>query len=620
MSDRGAAADHESRPTWLSKGLMLASCWAVAFESWILLVQLARAEFAMPRSARLFRTIETAGFAASAALGLAVILVVLPGLRRWVATDRTALLSCSGFASCAWLTWVFVAAGPDLATVRLTTDPILLRSADMLIATLVVIPATLIIFLGVRRHASLGQRRAIEIVPVSLALLGCVALLVPGFSGSSRSIGPDLFLFSVDTLRADHLGCYGYEQPASPTLDRFCEEAVVFERAMAPAPSTMPSYASIMTGLWPKEHGVYSNHRKVDHSFQTLAERLRDRGYMTAALLDGSYPGTFPNLGQGFEFVVQRGITAATLLPSPAEGVRTLYYALLSAISKRFNWGISLTTISAVRRLSEFPTEQALFVHFYWPFPHAPYDPPRRFLREIPVPKNSSRKADLIRRYDAEVRFADAQVGRLFEKLESLRRYRDAWIIFTADHGEELGRLVPDPAGDTKQFFGHSRYLFDASVRVPLIVRAPDSENIDARREPNVVSTVSIAATLLGAADVEFEDRLAGPLPLKTASKLPGYVVSVARSSILPIDVVSIRTRDWRLIETRRPSPMLELYREGNDAISDNVAADYPEIAADLLKTLHGWDRPSDIGREPPESLGLSKRERESLEALGYLF
>ena len=83
---------------------------------------------------------------------------------------------------------------------------------------------------------------------------------------------------------------------------------------------------------------------------------------------------------------------------------------------------------------------------------------------------------------------------------------------------------------------------------------------------------------------------------------------------------MSIRTREWRLIETRRPSPMLELYRDGNDAISDNLIADHPEIAENLLRTLHSWDEPREIGRETPESLGVSKRERESLEALGYLF
>ena len=359
---------------------MLALCWGVAFESLILAAQIMRADFAMPRLARLHRTIETAGFATLAALALAVILALLPGLRRRVAADRAFLLSCCGLASCAWLTWVFVAGGPDLATVRLTTDPILMRSTDMLIATLVLIPMALLVFHGIRLHASPGRRRATEIAPLFIALLGCAALMAPSFSDGSRSSGSDIFLFSVDTLRADHLGCYGYGLPTSPTLDRFCEEAVVFERAIAPAPSTMPSYASIMTGLWPKNHGVYSNYLKVAPSFRTLAERLRDRGYLTAALLDGSFPGTFSNLGQGFEFVVQRGITAATPISSPAEGVRTLYYALLSAISKQLKWGISVTTISAEHRLSEFPTERALFVHFYWPFPHAPYDPPRRFL------------------------------------------------------------------------------------------------------------------------------------------------------------------------------------------------------------------------------------------------
>ncbi len=609
-----------ANPKWLAKGLALAFCWGIATESWILLFTLDRATFGMPRAARLLRTLETAGTAAAFALLMAVTLALLPPIRRWAGSDRSLLLSLCGLAASLWLTWVFVAVSPAIDAIRLTTDPIALRFTTILTATPIIFLAGFFGFQSLRDGSSIRLVQVSKTAPIALALLGAAALITPSFENEAQTRRADIFLFSVDTLRADHLGCYGYALTTSPNLDRFCEEAIVFERAIAPAPSTMPSYASIMTGLWPKEHGVYSNYRKVSPAVKTLAERLRDEDYLTAALLDGSFPGTFPNLGQGFSFVVQRGITAATPLPSPAEGARTLYYALLSATSKHLNWGVSATTISALHRLSEFPADRALFVHFYWPFAHAPYNPTPRFLNAIPAPDPPSRTADLIRRYDAEILFADAQVGRIFEMLEKLGRYREAWIIFTADHGEELGRIVPDSNGGDKQFFGHSRYLFDASVRVPLIVRAPDSRNLGAWREPSVVTTVSIAATLLHATGVELDPALARPLPLKPAHETDDPVISVARSSIQPIDVVSIRTRDWRLIETRRPSPMLELYHDGRDAISDNVAEDHPEVVDELLARLHRWDPPNDLEPATPESLGISEKERESLEALRYLF
>ncbi len=620
VRNRNAAAAGDSQRTGLLRGLALAACWGAAFECWILAAQLDGAEFAMPRLARLFRVLETAGFAGVAAIGVAAILALHPGVRRWPAADRALLLGFGGLASCAWLSFVFIGAGPDPAIVRLTTDPLSMRAGAALLAAAVLIPAAVFALRALRRRDASSARRAAEVAPVALAALGCALLMVPDFGRASRAAGADIFLFTVDTLRADHLGCYGYGPPTSPAIDRFCGESVVFERAIAPAPSTMPSYASIMTGLWPKQHGVYSNYRKVASSFRTLAERLRERGYLTAALLDGSFPGTFPNLGQGFEFVVQRGVTAATPLPSPAEGVRTLYYALLSALSRRANWATSATTLSARHRLSEFPADRALFAHFYWPFPHAPYDPPERFLREIPAARDATRKAELIRRYDAEIRFADDQIRRLFGALERLGRYREAWIVFAADHGEELGRAVIEPGGETREFFGHSRYLFDASVRVPLAIRAPDAAKIRARRAPDVVSTVSIASTLLAAIGVDYEDELAAPLPLQAAAGAAGFAVSVARSSILPIDVVSIRTRDWRLIETRQPSPMLELFREGRDEPSENAISDHPEVARALLASLRDWDGPGDVERPPPDPPSLSARERESLEALGYLF
>jgi arylsulfatase len=420
----------------------------------------------------------------------------------------------------------------------------------------------------------------------------------------------------VDTLRADHLGCYRYSRDTSVQLDRLCEESIVFEKAMAPAPYTIASYTSILTGLYQRDHRVYSNYQKADESLETLPERLQAHGYRTAAILEGSFPGTFANLDQGFDLVIQRGVVARSSLPSLSETGRSLFHATRSIAAGQLRWNISVTTDAAERWLREQTLEQPLFVHFYWPFPHQPYHPPAEHLKTLPLPTPGDLDSDRIRAYDGEILFTDAQMGRLFDVLRELGLWNESWIVFTADHGEELGRAVPNGEGGTMHYWGHSRYLFDSSLHVPLIIRPPRSHAFAPRRTGTVVTTASIATTLLDAAGVPRPENLVGPLPLQSDDPYDEIVVSVSRSSLKPVDVVSVRTSEWRLIETRKPERSIQLYRYRDGDESPDLAASETDRVAELLEQLRAVEPEGSVLRE---EISITDRERERLEALGYV-
>jgi arylsulfatase A-like enzyme len=535
--------------------------------------------------------------------------------------ENVAFLASSGICASLWMLWVFVVGSPDEDAIRLTSDPILLRAWSAILAGVAVpLVGTLFYRWWIASRTRWPVRVARSVL--ALGVLGLVALSLPTDRSNDRRSLPDIFLFSIDTLRADHLGCYGYPLPTSPRIDRLCEESIVFENAMAPAPATIPSYTSIMTGLMQDRHGVYSNYHKADPTLVTIAERLGEAGYVTGAIIDGAFPGTFANVGQGFDEIVQRGVTARSAVSSVAEGLRTLVNALLGTLAERYRWEISPTTYAARRWLSEIPEGRPAFAHFYWPFPHDPYLPPPRFLREVPPPDVDPELVDMVHRYDAEILFADVQIGRVLDALRDQRRDTRAWILFTADHGEELGRWVEDESGGRARYTGHSRYLFDSSLRVPLVIRPPAEEAVDPRRESSVVSTAAIAATLLEAAGVGRSPEMLEALPLEPSRTSEDRAFSVARSPIKPVDLVSIRRGRWRLVEQREPTPVVELYDYGSGSESANVAANHADLVDELLDELHAWDPPAagaDGGAEG-DGLGLSDRERERLEALGYLF
>jgi choline-sulfatase len=332
------------------------------------------------------------------------------------------------------------------------------------------------------------------------------ALFLAGTLGSCakqpRGEPTSVLLISIDTLRADHLGVYGYPRPTSPTIDEWAEHGLVFENALASSSWTLPSMASILTGQLPSRHTAGSERgadggivkqdgkktfRVLPASVDTVAEVLRKRGYATSAFVTNAFLGESFGLGQGFDVYQHHGQVRA---------------------SKVVN--------SVLKWLDEKPDEPFfVLAHFF--DPHLPYeagpDFAGRFTEGLPssfslpvhglneIRKQAARlgeedRAFITAAYDEEVAYVDDQLRRLFRGLRDKGLFDSTLIILTSDHGEELF----DHAG-----FEHGHTMYQELLRVPLVVSGP---GISPGRIAAPVSLLDIAVTILEAA------RALPPVPL----------------------------------------------------------------------------------------------------------
>ncbi|HEY0512871.1 MAG TPA: sulfatase-like hydrolase/transferase [Thermoanaerobaculia bacterium] len=280
---------------------------------------------------------------------------------------------------------------------------------------------------------------------------------------------PNLVLITMDTTRADHLGAWGYALAHTPNLDALAARGTRFARCDTAAPVTLPSHASILTGLFPPRHGVRDNGTFVlSPKVETLAERLAAHGYDTAAVVSAVVLARRQGLDQGFR-VYDDDLGAG--------------YAQGSVVSERT---AETTTAAALKALSGLKPPFFLWVHYY--DPHEEYRPPTRFADAARGPN---------RLYDGEIAFMDEQIGELMKHLPAATD-----VLAVGDHGEMLGEH-----GEAT----HGLLLYKGARRVPLLLAGPD---VPAGRVSDcLVRTVDVAPTLLA---------LAGALPGKAASGLDG--------------------------------------------------------------------------------------------------
>jgi arylsulfatase A-like enzyme len=321
------------------------------------------------------------------------------------------------------------------------------------------------------------------------------ALALPGAAREGATGVHGIVLVTIDTLRADHVGAYGAPF-ATPTLDRLAEEGVLVEQAVTPTPSTGPAHASLMTGLHPWNHGTLRNAVPLDPRIPTLADRLRQRGYATAAVVSSYILSRRFGFHQGFdhfEFDPNQEFQWA------ARGGRSFYATRADH-----------TSDAAMQWITDHG-EKPFFLWVHYFDPHSPYDPPPGYAvspsvevrlegKRIPESVNGPETLKrLIRAYRSEVLYTDAQLGRLVERLRILGLLDRTALVVTADHGEGLG---------DHGVLEHGVSLFDELVRVPLIVRAPGVP--PGRRLPGPAQLEDLVPTLLALAGAEPPAELDG--------------------------------------------------------------------------------------------------------------
>ena len=280
---------------------------------------------------------------------------------------------------------------------------------------------------------------------VSLA----VSLMVPaGLPGCRREpVRPDIVLVTIDTLRSDHCSAYGYPVPTTPNLDALSAGGVLYRRAYAESSTTAPSHAVLMTGRHFRTLGVGKNGHSLPADAATLAETLRDAGYQTAAFVS-SYPllARF-GFSQGFDVYDDRFEVNEASLGRRTQGSHAQDRVAGATLARAERW------------LDKRKDGRPLFVWVHFVDPHAPYRAPEKFQADWPAGTKLA-----VQRYDAEVHYADRQLGRLLEVVARRTPDREDLVVVTSDHGEGLG---------DHGWMAHGINLHEEAVRVPLVASWP---------------------------------------------------------------------------------------------------------------------------------------------------
>jgi choline-sulfatase len=392
---------------------------------------------------------------------------------------------------------------------------------------------------------------------------------------------PDVVLVTIDTLRADHVGAYGYAAGETPTIDRLAREGVLVEDAVVQVPQTRPSHACLFTGRLPYEHGIRDNYSKpLAPGTPTIASILRQRGWATGAFI-GAYPvSRTSGLDQGF-----------AVYDDPfAAGDDTTRQARTERRGKE-------VVDRALAWLAR-PRSRPFFAWVHLFDPHAPYEPPEPY-----------RKRHAASPYDGEVAYADAQVGRLVARLDETRARPRTLVVVTSDHGEGLGEHGEDE---------HMFFVYDSTLRVPLVFSWPGHLPAGARVRGQFRS-VDLLATILDLVQVPAPPTSGASRAssLKAGGRIPeneSYAESLyARLHFGYAPVRALRGDGWKLIDVPRP----ELYRISDDPHErKNLVDERASVAGAMRASLRRFDRDQD---SVPEAPLVDEATAERLAALGYV-
>jgi len=434
---------------------------------------------------------------------------------------------------------------------------------------------------------------------------------VPLVRRRDRAAQRNLLLVTVDTLRADHLGAYGYVRPTSPRIDDLARRGLLFREAETVQSATWPALTSLYTGLHPSAHGVIWNGWKPRARFVTLADLLHSRGYDTSAFLANMKGTEHPGFSRLF---LARGA-------DQAEEDRA-------------------ATAAAIAQL-ERVRDRPFFLWLHLISPHADYAPPSPYdafaaaagssvggrvtelvaARERGVKLTAADVAHVVGLYDGEIAYVDSEVGRLLDALRGHGLEERTLVVFAADHGEDLH--------EHNRYFFHSPSMYSSSLRIPLIMALPGVLPRGGETD-HPASLVDVAPTVLGLLG------LPAPSSFQGVNLLPGGAVPArpARTAVFSETsgrIFSVSTPEWRLVYNPErlvpeapggPYPIgrTELFDRRRDPREQgNVAALHPEVVQALVAEVEAWRR-RDLREGAADAVQtIDPSTAEELRALGYI-
>jgi arylsulfatase A-like enzyme/Flp pilus assembly protein TadD len=404
-------------------------------------------------------------------------------------------------------------------------------------------------------------------------------------SPPSHKNAPNVLLITIDTVRADHLGCYGAKEIQTPTLDALARDGIVFERAVSQVPLTWPSHAVILTGLYPFQNGVQDfTGQPLEPRFRSIAQAFQQHGYATGAVVSAFVLDRSWGLARGFDFYDDA-------FPAKAFAKRDL-----NLVERRA--GESVTR--ALAWLQKNPRRPFFFwLHLY--DPHSPYDPPEPYRTQYRSHP-----------YDGEIAYADHELGRVIAWLKHNQLYDRTLVVFLSDHGESLGEH-----GEQE----HGFFVYNSTVHIPMIVKPPAGSDFRPGRVSGPVETTAIAPTLLGVAGIhdEIEKQLRSSALLGTNARAGAEAYSETFypfSSFGWSPLHALETSRYQYIDAPEP----ELYDLASDpAEKNNLAPQQPATAAVLKEKLRTLLQEHPFTPAQDGNSELSADAIEKLRALGYV-
>ncbi len=405
---------------------------------------------------------------------------------------------------------------------------------------------------------------------------------------------PNVIFISADTLRADHLGAYGYAYPTSPNLDALAAQGRVFEDIVCEIPLTGPSFASMFSSRYPRMTGATRNALPLPESIPTITEIFQTAGYHTICVQSNwTLKRKLSGLHRGFDVFDDE------------------FQERRWGFMKAERDGDDVTRI-AIDLIAKRDTEKPLFAWIHYSDPHAPYTMHRKFNVSKEFDHDDRRIEKITRQYDSEIAYMDNEIGRLLEHLPK----EDTFIVFTADHGESLWE---------HEYLGHGRRIHQTGMHIPLIVTGP---NIDPARSTAPGSGIDIGPTLLGLANLSPAAGMLGADLLKTppvdsrirvvetyggaVPNLPGAKALMADSGPQRQGVLH---EGWKLILGARNPELFNLVQD--PAELKNLATNEADRVARLTSLIETWsNQTNSIEGAAPE---LTQADQEALEALGYI-
>ena len=407
---------------------------------------------------------------------------------------------------------------------------------------------------------------------------------------------PNIVLISVDTLRADHLGCYGHPFNTSPNIDALAKQSLVYEDAVCEVPLTGPSFCAMMSSRYPRLTGATRNALPLPDDVPTVAQGFQDAGYSTLCVQSNwTLKRDLSNLQRGFDIYEDD------------------FHKKRWGFIKSERDADEVTNL-AIELLQHWDQTKPLFAWFHFSDPHAPYKRHRKFdVRKGDTRHDASRRdAEVKRNYDSEVAYTDHHIGLLLEALPKTNTF----VVFLADHGESLYE---------HDYLGHGRRIYQSGLRIPFMISGP---GIEPGRSASPIRGIDVGPTLLGLAGLAPLPGMLGANVL--TSEIPrGRVRAIETYGGAVLNLPGVRDvmedadpqlqgvllNGWKLI---LEGDRAELYFLPDDpAELENRSGEHQAKVSELSALIHAWD--AETERMTAQGATLSESDIEALESLGYV-